>query len=120
MVIDKKQIFLTKFLGEPLRIILVKKIENPTSPFWQEDFLRYWPYMGMAASWVMWPNFFLTIFFFRDVGMLHMKFGWNWLNGLGEYDLLRYAKNLNIEIKGIFACFEEIPPFSQNWQDIID
>ncbi len=52
--------------------------------------------------------------------MLHMKFGWNWLNGLGEYDLLRYTKNLNIEIKGIFACFEEIPPFSQNWQDIID
>ena len=93
MVFDKKQIFLTKFLGEPLRIILVKKIENPTSRFWREDFLRFWPYMGMAASWVMWPNFFLTIFFSRDVRMLHMKSGWNWLNGLGgKYDLLRYAK----------------------------
>ena len=45
--------------------------------------------MVMAAILVMWSNFFLTVFLSHDLGMLHMKFGWNWLNGLVVEDVYK-------------------------------
>ena len=44
----------------------------------EEDFLRFLPYMGMAAILVMWPGPFEQIFVSPDPWRLHMKFGYNW------------------------------------------
>ena len=41
----------------------------------EEDFLRFLPYMGMAAMLVMWPNSFLLIF----IPILPQAFIWIWV-----------------------------------------
>ena len=51
----------------------------------EEDFLRFLPYMGMAAMLVMWPNSFVLIF----IPILPQAFIWS----LVPNDLTVFEKN---------------------------
>ena len=40
--------------------------------------------MGVAAIFVMWPKYFVLNFFHVIIRSRHMKFEFNWANGLRE------------------------------------
>ena len=65
----------------------VKFQDHRTSGSGEEDFLRFLPYMGMAATLVMLPKPFIQTFVFPFPRRLHIKFGFDWPIGFRGEDV---------------------------------